>query len=62
MFGTFETSSQKNLLTREKQEDSIDFANRCKAAIAEAGGLVDRNWDGNLKVFSKIWNFEKIIF
>merc|ERR1719383_1552103 len=32
-----------------EKEDSIDFANRCKAAIAEAGGLVDRNWDGNLK-------------
>ena len=38
-----------NQETGEK-EDSIDFANRCKAAIAEAGGLVDRNWDGNLKV------------
>jgi len=32
-----------------EKEDSIEFANRCKAAIAEAGGLVDRNWDGNLK-------------
>ncbi|CAJ0938300.1 unnamed protein product, partial [Mesorhabditis belari] len=30
-------------------EDAIDFANRVKKAIAQKGGLVDLEWDGQLK-------------
>ena len=45
-----------------EKEDSIEFANRCKAAIAEAGGLVDRNWDGNLKVNSDILLIVNVLF
>ena len=37
-------------MVRGAKEDPIDFADRCKSAIARAGGLVDRVWDGNLKV------------
>lgn len=36
-------------MVRGAKEDPIDFADRCKSAIARAGGLVDRVWDGNLK-------------
>jgi len=36
-------------MVRGAREDPIDFADRCKSAIARAGGLVDRVWDGNLK-------------
>ena len=32
------------------QESSIQFAERCKKLIAQRGGLVDRVWDGALKV------------
>ena len=39
-------------MVRGAKEDPIDFADRCKSAIARAGGLVDRVWDGNLKVKS----------
>ncbi|KAI6182310.1 Acyltransferase [Aphelenchoides bicaudatus] len=34
---------------REPDEDSIDFARRVKRMIAQQGGLVDLEWDGNLK-------------
>ena len=37
-------------MVREEGEDPIHFADRCKRDIARAGGLVDRVWDGNLKV------------
>ena len=40
-------------MVRGAKEDPIDFADRCKSAIARAGGLVDRVWDGNLKVKSQ---------
>lgn len=40
-------------MVRGAKEDPIDFADRCKSAIARAGGLVDRVWDGNLKVHQK---------
>ena len=30
-------------------EDGIQFAGRVKKLIAEQGGLVDLDWDGNLK-------------
>lgn len=38
--------------TRQPNESAIDFANRVKAAIASAGGLVDLMWDGQLKRMS----------
>ena len=38
-------------MRRSEGEDPINFADRCKKEIARAGGLVDRVWDGNLKVF-----------
>lgn len=34
---------------REQNESSIDFANRVKSVIAKQGGLVDLQWDGQLK-------------
>ena len=47
-------------MVRGAKEDPIDFADRCKSAIARAGGLVDRVWDGNLKVKSQfLKNFFK---
>ncbi|GMR60710.1 hypothetical protein PMAYCL1PPCAC_30905, partial [Pristionchus mayeri] len=36
-------------MTRLEGEDSIAFARRVKKAIAKAGGLVDMEWDGELK-------------
>uniref|UniRef100_A0A6M2E0A5 Putative phosphate acyltransferase n=1 Tax=Xenopsylla cheopis TaxID=163159 RepID=A0A6M2E0A5_XENCH len=36
-------------MCREDGETAIDFANRVKRAIAEQGGLVDLEWDGQLK-------------
>lgn len=36
-------------MTREKDEDAVQFANRVKSAIARQGGLVDLLWDGGLK-------------
>ena len=44
-------------MVRGAKEDPIDFADRCKSAIARAGGLVDRVWDGNLKVRILPYNF-----
>ena len=46
-------------MVRGAKEDPIDFADRCKSAIARAGGLVDRVWDGNLKV--KSWFLKNIL-
>ncbi|XP_011880903.1 PREDICTED: glycerol-3-phosphate acyltransferase 3-like isoform X2 [Vollenhovia emeryi] len=34
---------------RKEGESSIDFANRVKSVIARQGGLVDLQWDGQLK-------------
>ncbi|KAL4714800.1 hypothetical protein ACJJTC_002659 [Scirpophaga incertulas] len=34
---------------REPAESAVDFANRVKAAVARRGGLVDLQWDGQLK-------------
>jgi len=36
-------------MTRLPGESSVDFANRVKAEIARKGGLVDLDWDGQLK-------------
>ena len=36
-------------MTRREGETAIAFANRVKAEIAKAGGLVDLQWDGQLK-------------
>nr|XP_023406700.1 glycerol-3-phosphate acyltransferase 4 [Loxodonta africana] len=36
-------------MTRETNEDAVQFANRVKSAIARQGGLVDLLWDGGLK-------------
>jgi len=36
-------------MERRSDESPIQFAERCKKAIATAGGLVDRVWDGALK-------------
>ncbi|XP_038045527.1 glycerol-3-phosphate acyltransferase 3-like [Patiria miniata] len=36
-------------MVRGEDEESIDFANRVKAAIAKQGGLLDLTWDGQLK-------------
>ena len=38
------------VMHRRLSESPINFANRCKSEIAQAGGLVDRIWDGQLKV------------
>uniref|UniRef100_A0A8B9X6N5 Glycerol-3-phosphate acyltransferase 4 n=1 Tax=Bos mutus grunniens TaxID=30521 RepID=A0A8B9X6N5_BOSMU len=36
-------------MTRQAEEDAVQFANRVKSAIARQGGLVDLLWDGGLK-------------
>lgn len=36
-------------MTRQEDEDAVQFANRVKSAIARQGGLVDLLWDGGLK-------------
>ncbi|XP_058050633.1 glycerol-3-phosphate acyltransferase 4 [Ahaetulla prasina] len=36
-------------MTRQPDEDAVQFANRVKSAIARQGGLVDLLWDGGLK-------------
>uniref|UniRef100_A0ACB8EY72 Glycerol-3-phosphate acyltransferase 4 n=1 Tax=Sphaerodactylus townsendi TaxID=933632 RepID=A0ACB8EY72_9SAUR len=36
-------------MTRQANEDAVQFANRVKSAIARQGGLVDLLWDGGLK-------------
>ncbi|XP_060707537.1 glycerol-3-phosphate acyltransferase 3 [Hemiscyllium ocellatum] len=36
-------------MSRQEDEDAVQFANRVKAAIAQQGGLVDLAWDGALK-------------
>jgi len=36
-------------MRRSPSESAVDFANRVKAAIARKGGLVDLDWDGQLK-------------
>uniref|UniRef100_A0A7E4VPV4 PlsC domain-containing protein n=1 Tax=Panagrellus redivivus TaxID=6233 RepID=A0A7E4VPV4_PANRE len=36
-------------VTRQDDETAIDFARRVKRMIAKKGGLVDLEWDGNLK-------------
>uniref|UniRef100_A0A3P8VDS7 Glycerol-3-phosphate acyltransferase 4 n=1 Tax=Cynoglossus semilaevis TaxID=244447 RepID=A0A3P8VDS7_CYNSE len=36
-------------MSREEDEDAVQFANRVKSAIARQGGLVDLLWDGGLK-------------
>uniref|UniRef100_A0AC35U5F2 PlsC domain-containing protein n=1 Tax=Rhabditophanes sp. KR3021 TaxID=114890 RepID=A0AC35U5F2_9BILA len=36
-------------MTRMVDENAIDFANRVKKVIAQQGGLVDLEWDGQLK-------------
>ena len=45
-------------MERRADESSIQFAERCKKAIAVAGGLVDRVWDGALKVSSSNFNLK----
>ena len=37
------------MITLKPGESAIDFANRVKKAIALRGGLVDLEWDGQLK-------------
>lgn len=34
---------------RRKDENAIEFANRVKSEIARKGGLIDLEWDGQLK-------------
>ncbi|RWS14526.1 Glycerol-3-phosphate acyltransferase 4-like protein [Dinothrombium tinctorium] len=36
-------------MTKEEGENAVDFANRVKSAIAKQGGLIDLDWDGQLK-------------
>ncbi|CAI4229393.1 unnamed protein product [Auanema sp. JU1783] len=36
-------------MTKLPEEDAVDFANRVKKEIARKGGLVDLEWDGQLK-------------
>lgn len=36
-------------MTKMDGEDAVSFANRVKAEIARKGGLVDLEWDGQLK-------------
>jgi len=36
-------------MSRSENESAVDFANRVKSKIAEAGGLIDLEWDGQLK-------------
>ena len=40
--------NQCNIFFQEG-ENAIDFANRVKEKIAKVGGLVDLEWDGQLK-------------
>uniref|UniRef100_A0A0N5C687 PlsC domain-containing protein n=1 Tax=Strongyloides papillosus TaxID=174720 RepID=A0A0N5C687_STREA len=49
-------------MTKNDDEDAIEFARRVKKAIAEKGGLVDLEWDGQLKrtkVSNKLINEHK---
>ncbi|KAH9527296.1 transferase [Dermatophagoides farinae] len=39
-------------MTKKPEESAIDFANRVKSEIAKRGGLVDLQWDGQLKRFN----------
>lgn len=34
---------------RRENESAIEFANRVKSEIARKGGLIDLEWDGQLK-------------
>mgnify|MGYP006875383310 CR=1 FL=1 len=34
---------------RREDESAIEFANRVKSEIARKGGLIDLEWDGQLK-------------
>lgn len=36
-------------MTRNENESAIEFASRVKAEIAKKGGLIDLEWDGQLK-------------
>ncbi|XP_077131911.1 glycerol-3-phosphate acyltransferase 3 [Ranitomeya variabilis] len=36
-------------MTRQENEDAVQFANRVKSAIAKQGGLIELPWDGGLK-------------
>jgi len=36
-------------VTKMEDEDPIDFARRVQKLIAKKGGMVDLDWDGNLK-------------
>lgn len=36
-------------MTRDENESAIEFAARVKAEIATKGGLVELDWDGQLK-------------
>jgi len=36
-------------MTRKPGENAVEFANRVKSEIAKKGGLVDLDWDGQLK-------------
>lgn len=36
-------------MKKQKGETAIEFANRVKSEIAHKGGLVDLEWDGQLK-------------
>ncbi|XP_063632303.1 glycerol-3-phosphate acyltransferase 3-like [Cydia splendana] len=36
-------------MRRGEREDAVAFANRVKAAVAARGGLIDLQWDGQLK-------------
>lgn len=38
-------------MRRQPSESAIDFAARVKAEIARQGGLIDLDWDGQLKRF-----------
>ncbi|KAF1615243.1 UNVERIFIED_CONTAM: Glycerol-3-phosphate acyltransferase 4, partial [Eudyptes robustus] len=52
-------------MKREPGEDAAVFARRVKRAIAQQGGLVDLEWDGNLKrtmVPDKLKNAQKELF
>ncbi|KHJ92749.1 Acyltransferase [Oesophagostomum dentatum] len=52
-------------MTREPGEDAIAFARRVKKAIAKKGGLVDLEWDGQLKrarVSSKLIQLQQKLY
>lgn len=36
-------------MNKKEGESAIDFANRVKSEIAKKGGLIDLQWDGQLK-------------